>query len=355
VNRAGLLLLLLFACLTTSAQAHPAPFSYLDLRLGKSEVQATLTVHVADLAYDLKLTPPEVLFEPSVVEAKRHEILDLLRSRLMLTADGTLLELDVNRTSSLPERHALAFDLVFRTSTLPGLLKIECSMFPYDPQHQTLASIYEEGTLVQQEIFTSAHTTLDHFTGGRQGRYAVVKKFISGGIYHIFAGPDHILFLLGLLLLGGSMLRLLTIVTAFTIAHSITLTLATLNVINPPERLIESAIALSIIFIGIDNLVVGKAGRDVRVWVAFFFGLVHGFGFASVLREFGLPGQALAWSLFSFNLGVEIGQACIVVVMATALAMVRKYSQVFSQRIAVIGSVVVIIAGSYWFVQRAFF
>jgi len=355
VYRAGSLLLLLFACLITSAQAHPAPFSYLDLRPGTSEIKATLTVHVTDLAYELRLTPPEVLFESSVVEAKRQEILDLLRSRLVLIADGTLSELELNRTTSVPDRHALSFDLVFRTRGLPGLLRIKCSMFPYDPQHQTLASIYEEETLVQQEIFTNTRTTVDHFTGSRQGTFAVVKKFISGGIYHIFAGPDHILFLLGLMLLGGSMLRLLTIVTAFTIAHSITLTLAALNVVNPPERLIESVIALSIIFVGIDNLFVGKAGRDVRVWVAFFFGLVHGFGFAGVLREFGLPGQALAWSLFSFNLGVEIGQACIVVVMALALGAVRKYSQLLSQRIAVVGSVVVIIAGSYWFVERAFF
>ncbi len=355
MNRAGLFLLPVVACLITSVQAHPAPFSYLDLRLGKSELQATLTVHITDLAYELKLTPPEVLFDPSLVESKRQDILNLLRHRLLLTADGTLLELDLIRTTAVPDRHALAFDLRFRTDTLPGLLRIECALFPYDPQHQTLSSIYEEGALVHQEIFTKTHTTLDHFTGSRQGTFAVVKKFIPGGIYHIFTGPDHILFLLGLMLLGGSMLRLLTIVTAFTIAHSITLTLAALNVINPPERLIESVIALSIIFIGIDNLVVGRAGRDVRVWVAFFFGLVHGFGFAGVLREFGLPGQALAWSLFSFNLGVEIGQACIVVVIASLLALIRKHSQVVDRRIAVIGSIVVVIAGSYWFVERAFF
>jgi hypothetical protein len=125
VYRAGSLLLLLFACLITSAQAHPAPFSYLDLRLGKSEIKATLTVHVTDLAYELRLTPPEVLFESSVVEAKRQEILDLLRSRLVLTADGTLSELELTRTTSVPDRHALSFDLEFRTRGLPGLLRIK--------------------------------------------------------------------------------------------------------------------------------------------------------------------------------------------------------------------------------------
>jgi hypothetical protein len=155
--------------------------------------------------------------------------------------------------------------------------------------------------------------------------------------------------------MGGSLLRLLSIVTAFTIAHSITLSLAALSVINPSPRLIEPAIALSIIYVGIDNLMVGKSSRDVRAWIAFFFGFVHGFGFAGVLKEFGLPRAALGWSLFSFNFGVEIGQACIVVVVATLLAALRTRNMEMSRRVLVAGSVCVILAGSYWFIQRVFF
>jgi len=245
--------------------------------------------------------------------------------------------------------------LRFPTQASPGVLSLRCALFPYDPQHQTFLNVYEAGALTQQEIFNKDHTTFDYFTGNRQGVLAVVKKFIPGGIYHIFTGPDHILFIVGLLLLGGSLPRLLAIVTAFTVAHSITLSLAALDVLNPPARLIEPAIALSIIYVGIDNLMVGKAGRDVRAWVAFFFGFVHGFGFAGVLREFGLPRQALGWSLFSFNFGVEIGQACIVVVVASLLMALRSRNQALGQRVAVFGSVGVILAGSYWFIQRVFF
>ena len=134
-------------------------------------------------------------------------------------------------------------------------------------------------------------------------------------------GPDHILFLVGLLLLGGTWMTLLRIVTAFTIGHSITLSLAALNIVTPPATIIEPAIALSIVFVGADNLVRGD-GRDLRAWVALVFGLVHGFGFANVLREFGLPREALGWSLFSFNFGVEIGQVAIVLVVASLLAAV---------------------------------
>ena len=157
-----------------------------------------------------------------------------------------------------------------------------------------------------------------------------------------------------LLLLGGSVGRLLLVVTAFTAAHSLTLSLAALNIVSPPARVIEPAIALSIIFVGADNLLVG-GGRDVRAWIAFAFGFIHGFGFANVLREMNLPAGALGWSLFSFNVGVEIGQLFIVASVASALAALRSLSETGGRRLAFVGSVAVMAAGAYWFVQRVFF
>jgi hypothetical protein len=157
-----------------------------------------------------------------------------------------------------------------------------------------------------------------------------------------------------LLLLGGTWVALVRIVTAFTVGHSVTLSLAALNVMSPPASVIEPAIALSIVFVGADNLVRGD-GRDLRAWVALVFGLVHGFGFANVLREFGLPAEALGWSLFSFNVGVEIGQLAIVLLVASMLASVRRYSDRLRYVVAFAGSIVVIAAGIYWFVERVFF
>ena len=144
---------------------------------------------------------------------------------------------------------------------------------------------------------------------------AVIARFLAAGFHHILIGPDHLLFLVGLLLLGGTFRRLLVVVTAFTLAHSLTLSLAALNIVTPPARIIEPAIALSIVYVGIDNLLV-REGRDVRAWIAFAFGFIHGFGFANVLREMELPARALGWSLLSFNVGVEIGQIVVVVVVA---------------------------------------
>jgi hydrogenase/urease accessory protein HupE len=341
--------------LAAIARAHPAPYSYLDLRVEQGRLEATLTSHLIDLAHELQVEPPEALLDATLAHSKKESLLNLLRSRLRLEADGRVLDPELVRIESLPDRHALALHLRFPTTTAPGALRVQSLLFPYDPQHQTFLNVYEAGALAHQELFDKDHTAFEYYSRGRQGVWAVVKTFLRGGIHHIFAGPDHILFLIGLLLLGGSLRRLLMIVTAFTLAHSITLSLAALDVLSPPARLIEPVIALSIIYVGVDNLMVGREGRDMRVWIAFFFGLVHGFGFASVLREFALPRQALGWSLASFNLGVEIGQVCIVVIVASLLAGLRRRNETISRRVVILGSVVVILAGSYWFIQRVFF
>src|SRR5207249_10111735 len=138
-------------------------------------------------------------------------------------------------------------------------------------------------------------------------------------------------------------------------AHTVTLVLATLRIVSPPARIIEPAIALSIVYVGIETLVALDRGRDARARIAFAFGFVHGFGFASVLREFGLPPGALGWSLASFNVGVELGQACIVLAVAPFLAFIRTQSPALARRIVAVGSASIIAAGSYWFVQRVFF
>jgi hypothetical protein len=108
------------------------------------------------------------------------------------------------------------------------------------------------------------------------------------------------------------------------------------------------------VYVGFDNLLV-REGRDVRAWIAFSFGFIHGFGFANVLREMDLPRSALGWSLFSFNFGVEIGQMLVVLIVATALSTLRARSELAGRKVAFAGSILVILAGTFWFVQRVFF
>ena len=332
--------------------AHPAPFSYLDLRIGNDTIEGTLVVHIIDAAHDLGIDPAEKLLDRSVAYGNLDRLTALVTQRMVLRTDQPL-TLQWGDVDTIPERQAL--QLHFRIhAPRPATLGIHALMFHYDRLHQTFVNVYEDGGLRQQFVLSADNADRTYYTGTTQGAIAVIRTFVPAGIHHILIGPDHILFLIGLLLLGGGWKALLKIVTAFTIGHSITLSLAALNLVTPPPNIIEPAIALSIVFVGADNLVRG-GGRDVRALIALTFGLVHGFGFANVLREFGLPREALGWSLFSFNVGVEIGQLFIVMLVATALALVRRQSETIGMRVAFAGSLVVVAAGTYWFVQRVFF
>jgi hypothetical protein len=333
------------------AEAHPAPFSFLDLFIGESSTEGVLVLHVVDVAYELGIEPADLLLDP--VEAARFgdRVIALITPRLRIGAD-TVLPLEWLGMEPAVDRHGVL--LRFRIPVArPGAVRILPRMFPYDPAHQTFVNIYEDGDLRRQLIYSAGADEQVYYTGSTQGVLAVLQAFIPIGVHHILIGPDHILFLVGLLLLGGSGMALVRIVTAFTLGHSLTLSLAALALLTPPATIIEPAIALSIIFVGADNLTRGL-GRDVRAWVALAFGLVHGFGFANVLREFGLPREALGWSLFSFNIGVEIGQLVIVLVVAGVLTAIRRRSLVAAGRVELAGSVVVIAAGTYWFVERVF-
>jgi hydrogenase/urease accessory protein HupE len=279
----------------------------------------------------------------------------LLRSRLQIAASGRMLTDDSwSAPEPLPDRQSIRLRARYQTQATPGSVTVTARLFSYDPMHQTFLNFYENGALTSQAILDRNHPEFEYFAGSRQGVFAVIRKFVPAGIHHILIGPDHLLFLIGLLLLGGSFRRLLLVVSSFTIAHSITLTLAALNLVTPPARVIEPAIALSIVYVGVDNLMAG-GGRDVRAWIAFAFGFIHGFGFANVLREMNLPSQALGWSLFSFNLGVEIGQLMVVVVVASALAALRSSNEAASRRLAFAGSLAVVLVGAFWFLQRVFF
>ncbi len=333
------------------AAAHETPYSFLEIALNPSELRGTLTAHVFDLAHERGSPVPDSLLDPSRAAAERDPLLRILGPRLQLVADGTRLDPHWGRLEVDTRRRALTFHFSAPWPRLPGVLEVRANLFPYDRQHQTYLNISEGDSLRLQEMLDHRRDRIRHFTGGNRGRSAVLGRFVASGIHHIFIGPDHILFVVGLMLLGGGIGRLLKIITAFTLAHSITLALATLRILEPPGRVVEPLIALSIVFVGIDNLL-ARPGRDRRVQLAFVFGLVHGFGFASVLRDFGLPAGAVGWSLFSFNLGVEIGQAAIVTLVAPVLGAFTTRSPTWGARVVRVGSGVVALAGAYWFGER---
>ena len=350
---ARLLALLVVFCAAAPAFAHPAPFSYLDVNLHDGVADGTLTMHVLDPAHDLGISPAERLYAPGVLAARVKEIEADVEKGLYLRSGDRPLKLEWTGFAAVPDQSQIR--LSYRIADVSaGKLSVRTDLYIYDRNHQTFVNIYLDGELRQQWIFNHGAPERTYYFGTTAGALEVIRTFVPAGVHHILIGPDHILFLCGLLLMGGSLGRLVKIVTAFTLGHSLTLSLAALNIFAPPSSITEPAIALTIIVVGVDNLMRG-GGRDLRALAALLFGLVHGFGFASVLKEFGLPREALAWSLFSFNVGVEIGQLIIVGIVATTLEFVRRQNPVIGRRVAVAGSYVVIAAGAFWFIQRVFF
>ncbi|GAA5053166.1 HupE/UreJ family protein [Erythrobacter westpacificensis] len=345
---------MLLAVLTISgpAQAHPAPFSYADVELREQHIEGTLSVHTIDVAHELGIEEPRTLLDERVLALQYSRIVDVLSDRLVLAnANGEAIPLQFHDITAATADDALL--LQFRSDAAPPpSLVVDAHLFPYDPAHQTFVNIYEEGELRQQFLFGAESPPQTHYAGTAAGVAAVFGTFVPSGAHHVLIGPDHVLFLIGLILIGGSLRRLAVIVTAFTVGHSVTLALAATGTFAPPAWLIEPLIALSIVIVGADNLLRKEGQRDLRPIFALLFGLIHGFGFAFVLREFGLPTGNLAWSLLAFNIGVEIGQLAIVVPFALALAWLRKRALQVTKRIVIGGSLAVVLAGAYWFVDR---
>lgn len=174
-------------------------------------------------------------------------------------------------------------------------------------------------------------------------------SFFSLGVEHIATGYDHLLFLLALILCGGNLKSLIKIITAFTLAHSITLGAAALGWISLPSALVEAVIALSIAYVAFENLF-PRYALSRRWTISFLFGLVHGFGFSSVLQDIGLPTDNLLWALLNFNLGVEAGQLVAVLIVVPALLWLKK--QPYEQQVIRGLSLVVMLAGMGWFIER---
>jgi hydrogenase/urease accessory protein HupE len=217
------------------------------------------------------------------------------------------------------------------------------------PGHRHLARV-TVGPAVQDAVVQrgSAPWTLD-VAGQLSHAGGTAWAMFKLGIEHILTGADHLVFLLGLILVGGRARSLALVVSAFTLAHSLTLALATLSFITPSPRLVEPLIALSIAYVGVENLFVKDTTKRWRI--TFPFGLVHGFGFAGALREIALPQAQVPVALVSFNLGVEAGQLG-VLALALPLIFAARRAPAFRDRGAKLASLGIAAAGVVWFLVR---
>lgn len=199
-------------------------------------------------------------------------------------------------------------------------------------------------SLGEQDILMSSLSTAFSF-----GVEASASAYLWIGVEHILLGFDHLVFLFGVILVGGRWRSLIAVVTAFTVAHSVTLGLAVLDVWQPPDGLIEPLIALSIAFVGVENFFVRDASRRWRITAP--FGLIHGFGFAGALAEVGIPAGREPLVLFLFNLGVELGQLAVLVLVLPLLQALRQRGLLGERGTRILSGVVVAL-GVFWFLER---
>ena len=363
---AALLLLALFS-VTPDAQAHRTSDSYLALTVEEGRLSGKWDIGIADLAPIVGLKPGSgTILSAADIQACLARTAGYALPRLKISGDGRPGTVRVTETKLEHHSDGVFAALRFEVDGLHDVRELEITyrlFFDDDPLHRGLMML-EEGEQSQTAVF--------HVESPRQVfRLTSVSwtkefaAFFREGVRHIWTGYDHVLFLLALLLpavlrrseerwLGVEQFRpalvnVVKVVTAFTLAHSLTLSLAALQVVNLPSRWVESAIAASVMLVAVNNLRPFFRGRE---WlVTFAFGLVHGLGFASALGELGLRREHLWPTLAAFNLGVEGGQLVIVAVFLPLAY--RQRATAFYQRVLVIGgSVAILLTALGWLIER---
>ncbi len=252
----------------------------------------------------------------------------------------------------------------------PMILKAQ-KLVELPANHRQFVVVYDHrGSAVTKKLLSARDYTIEVLTagvatdpnvsptpesGGETG--VTFAGFFQLGVQHIWMGYDHLLFLFALLVVCRSFRSIVGIISCFTIAHSITLALATFEVVNLPGKLVEPMIAASIVFVGLENVVRRGDEPKGRWLLTFLFGLIHGFGFAGVLRDLGVSGDAgesIIMPLFSFNLGVELGQIVIAAVILPLIWHLRKRPGFIVRGVPILSGLVAA-AGLYWLVQRTIF
>ncbi|HXW72496.1 MAG TPA: HupE/UreJ family protein [Methylocella sp.] len=361
-------LMTLISTATSPVLAHKSSDSYLSLRVDGERILGQWDVALRDLDYALGLDlNDDGVITWGEVHRRHEDIASLLLSSLKLRADGKICP--ARSSEHLIDVHSDGAYEVFRFAAdcpeTPLELQINYDFFfNFDPQHRGLLRL-DFGKDVQTAVFSPLQRNWRTQRDGVDFLRTFVA-YVNEGIWHIWTGFDHILFLSALLLpavltyskrrwvavtrFSEAFRNVIAIVTAFTIAHSITLSLAVFGYISLPSRLVESAIAISVIAAALNNL---RPIVQRRLWaVAFIFGLVHGLGFANVLIELGLPKKALAIALIGFNLGVEVGQLAIVGAILPAAYLLR-FSWFYPRIVLSGGSLCIAMIATVWLLERS--
>jgi hypothetical protein len=360
----------------TSVFGHNLGQSYTYLKIYDNKITGRFEIILDDLNLAMSRDGARTPITKENLHEHLVEIHEYYRTNVRFSVDGEELPYQFTGFDTLKAKKKLFVLLDFNLieeRTTPDLIDVDYAvMFDVDSAHTGMVLIeqYWRGNIFNNEsrpslIFSAANRSqqLDLSNSSMlNGFWGVVKM----GIKHIWLGIDHILFLIALILPAAMIRRghswepvtefrsalfyVVKIVTLFTVAHTLTLSLAAFGVIDMPSRLVESVIAISIAIAATDILY--PVFKKKIAWVVFIFGLFHGFGFASILAQLGVLGEHMALSLFSFNLGVELGQIAVIIVIFPVLYMIRNYA-FFPKIILRFGALLLIVLSAVWFVERA--
>ena len=325
----------MFLALASVLAAHDVSRSDSKVEIQGKEVRVFLTLNYKELQH------------PVIASPEMEPIFNAVQHHFFVTSPAAPIQTTLEKYSAIGGP-LIQLRILYTFEQDITTLNVKSTLHQIMPAgHQHFMSVRLNGTL--HEAILDARTQEAAFTGVQATKLKTLWRFLRLGVEHIFTGYDHLAFLLGLLVATATIGSLVRIITSFTIAHSITLALATFNLVALPARLTESLIALSILYVAVENLLDFRAMK--RYYITFLFGLVHGFGFSNVLREMDLPKSSLALSLFSFNAGVEIGQITFVLLI---FPLVRDLVSSGWSRLKPAVSIGVACLAVYWFVQRAF-
>jgi hydrogenase/urease accessory protein HupE len=306
------------------------------------------------LAHDPGLSATEIRILPGLIVAEvSFAPADLagvqpLDSSLLTINDGQSQSVTIKSS----DRNSIHFRLEFSNSNATQI-RISAPVLARLPRgHKQFCSVYDaENRLLAEQMLSAESNALTIEMRTTAGSNNSIFRFLVLGVEHILTGYDHLAFLLALLLAGGSLRSNTKIITSFTVAHSLTLALATVGLVSISPAIVEPLIAASVVFVGLENLF--RRRLAARTLVTFGFGLVHGLGFASTLRELGIGGfgARAAIPLLSFNLGVEIAQ---IAIAALVLPVVWRLEQrpSFALKHVPALSLLITFAGVYWFLAR---
>ena len=350
-TRAGVTALaLVVLALSVRATAHPLSVSYAHVAVGDTRVMLTVRLPLDDMDLLLRLDRDlDGTVSDQEIGNAAPALVKYVSERVSVAADGVTHTAAGVRTARWADSAGFPYVetvIDYPVGGVPSRLSLQITVLAdLYADHRTLTDIEWNG---RREQFVFQHANTFNGAPGPGSWWDTTRTFLVLGFEHILTGYDHLLFLLGLLVAGRGVRELVAIVTSFTIAHSLTLAAATFGLVNPPARAIEAVIALSIAYVGIENLI--RREPRGRWKLTFAFGLVHGFGFANVLREMALPREALAASLFTFNAGVEVGQLAVVLIAWPWLRWIQRSAYTTSVTRWV--SAVVTACGLFWFMQR---